>query len=75
LQVAKVRFGKSGHLAYMFAAVVANFVVGSEILTGGAGVIAGMTGISTIAGVWLLPLVIVLYGKCAQISADLRAYV
>ncbi|KAH7014181.1 uncharacterized protein B0I36DRAFT_369170 [Microdochium trichocladiopsis] len=49
LQVAKVRFGTIGHLAYMFAALVANFVVGSEILIGGAGVIAGLTGISQYA--------------------------
>lgn len=46
----------------MFAALVANFVVGSEILIGGAGVIAGLTGISQYAAVWLLPLVIVAYG-------------
>ncbi|EXJ84011.1 hypothetical protein A1O3_04678 [Capronia epimyces CBS 606.96] len=61
LQVAKVRFGVLGHLAYMFAALVANFVVGSEILIGGAGVITGMTGISQYAAIWLLPLVIVAY--------------
>ncbi|WWC64302.1 uncharacterized protein I303_106912 [Kwoniella dejecticola CBS 10117] len=61
LQVAKVRFGVLGHLAYMFAAIVANFVVGSEILIGGAGVITGITGISGYAGIWLLPLVIVAY--------------
>ncbi|WWC73360.1 uncharacterized protein I206_107327 [Kwoniella pini CBS 10737] len=61
LQVAKVRFGVLGHLAYMFAAIVANFVVGSEILIGGAGVITGMTGINEYAGIWLLPLVIVAY--------------
>jgi hypothetical protein len=52
----------------MFAAIVANFVVGSEILTGGAGVIAGMTGINAIAGIWLLPLVIVAYGRCLQVG-------
>lgn len=45
----------------MFAALVANFVVGSEILIGGAGVIAGMTGISQYAAIWLLPLVVVAY--------------
>ncbi|WRT68788.1 uncharacterized protein IL334_005768 [Kwoniella shivajii] len=61
LQVAKVRFGTVGHLVYMFAAFVANFVVGSEILIGGAGVITGMTGISEYAGIWLLPTVIVAY--------------
>lgn len=61
LQVAKVRFGVLGHWAYMFAALVANFVVGCEILIGGAGVITGMTGISEYAAIWLLPLVIVAY--------------
>lgn len=63
LQVAKVRFGTVGHLAYMFAALVANFVVGSEILIGGSGVIAGMTGMNQYAAVWLLPVVIVAYGE------------
>ena len=62
LQVAKVRFGVLGHLAYMFAALVANFVVGSEILIGGAGVFAGLTGISIYAAVWLLPFVVAAYG-------------
>ena len=66
--MAKVRFGTLGHLAYMFAALVANFVVGSEILIGGAGVIAGLTGISQYAAVWLLPLVIVAYGPCSSAS-------
>lgn len=60
--MAKVRFGVLGHAAYMFAALVANFVVGSEILIGGAGVITGMTGISQYAAIWLLPLVVVAYG-------------
>jgi uncharacterized membrane-anchored protein len=64
LQVAKVRFGVIGHLAYMFAALVANFVVGSEILIGGAGVFAGLTGISIYAAIWLLPLVVAAYGSC-----------
>lgn len=66
LQVAKVRFGKLGHFSYMFAALVANFVVGSEVLTGGAGVISGMTGINQIAAVWLLPTVIVAYGRSLE---------
>ncbi|OKL61514.1 hypothetical protein UA08_03103 [Talaromyces atroroseus] len=61
LQVAKVRFGVLGHWAYMFAALVANFVVGCEILIGGAGVLTGMTGLSEYAAIWLLPLVIVAY--------------
>ncbi len=47
----------------MFAALVANFVVGSEMLSVGARVISGMTGISEYAGIWLLPLVIVAYGQ------------
>ena len=52
----------------MFAAVVANFVVGSEILIGGAGVLAGMTGMSQIAAIWLLPTVIVVYGMFSHCS-------
>ncbi|KAG9793324.1 hypothetical protein KCU88_g664, partial [Aureobasidium melanogenum] len=74
LQVAKVRFGVSGHLAYMFAALVANFVVGSEILIGGAGVITGMTGISQYAAIWLLPLVIVAYVLTGGLRATFVSY-
>jgi hypothetical protein len=55
----------------MFAALVANFVVGSEILIGGAGVIAGLTGISQYAAVWLLPLVVVAYGASRLYHPDL----
>lgn len=58
-----MRFGVLGHLAYLLAALVANFVVGQEILIGGSGVITGMTGISQYAGIWLLPLVIIAYGS------------
>lgn len=61
LQVAKVRFGKLGHAAFMFAALVANFVISSEILVGGSGVITGLTNINMYAAIWLLPFVIVLY--------------
>lgn len=47
----------------MFAALVANFVVGSEILIGGSGVITGMTGMSEYAAISLLPFVVVAYGS------------
>lgn len=55
----------------MFAALVANLVVGSEILIGGAGVISGMTGISIYAGIWLLPLVVAAYGNSTALHAKL----
>ncbi|KII84015.1 hypothetical protein PLICRDRAFT_95677 [Plicaturopsis crispa FD-325 SS-3] len=74
LQVAKVRFGALGHFTFMFAALLANFVISSEILVGGAGVIAGLTDVPTYAAVWLLPFVIVLYvltgGLRATFAAD-----
>ncbi|GAA5852753.1 hypothetical protein JCM8547_002616 [Rhodosporidiobolus lusitaniae] len=69
LQVARARFGRIGHLTFMLAALIANLVVSSEILVGGSGVVAGLTGISSYAAVWLFPLVITAY----TLTGGLRA--
>lgn len=61
LQVAKVRFGTLGHVAFALAALASNFVVGSQIIIGGSGVVSGLTGINVYAAVWLFPFVITIY--------------
>lgn len=61
LQVAKVRFGTLGHVTFAVAALASNFVVGSQILVGGSGIVSGLTGINVYAAVWLFPFVITIY--------------
>ena len=55
LEVAKVRYGKAGHLVQIFYSTLLQAINCVNILVGGSAVFTALTGMSDIAGVWLLP--------------------
>ena len=59
LEVAKVRYGKAGHLVQAFYSTLLQAINCVNILIGGSAVFTALTGMNTIAGVWLLPI-----GEC-----------
>lgn len=61
LEIVKVRYGKATHAVYIFFALATNVLVTAMLLTGGSASIADLTGMNTVACIFLLPLGVVLY--------------
>lgn len=61
LEVIKVRYGKATHAVYMFFATATNILVTAMLLTGGSAAISDLTGMHTVAAIFLLPLGVTVY--------------
>ncbi len=61
LELVKVRYGAACHIVFCFFAVATNFLVTAMLLAGGSAVVSDVTGMNTIAAIWLLPLFVVIY--------------
>ncbi len=61
LELVKVRYGSLCHIVFCFFAVATNFMVTAMLLAGGSAVVSDVTGMNTIAAIWLLPLFVVVY--------------
>lgn len=59
LEVARIRYGRLGHLTFIFYSTMYAVINCVNILVGGSAVFAALTGMSDIAGVWLLPVGVV----------------
>ena len=55
LEIAKVRYGKPGHLIQIFYSTLLQAINCVNVLVGGSAVFEALTGMNVIAGVWLLP--------------------
>ena len=56
LQIIKTRWGTGAHLSFMFFALATNALVSAQLLLGGSAVVNALTGIPTIAAIFLIPL-------------------
>lgn len=61
IQVAYVRFGKAGHLAFLWCGLVCNSIVSSCILLGGGTVVTALTGMNAYAALFLIPMGVSVY--------------
>ncbi|CDR99935.1 hypothetical protein [Sporisorium scitamineum] len=61
LEVLKVRWGKFSHLTFLFFALATNLLVSSQLVVGGSAVASTLTGIPTLAAIWLIPLGVACY--------------
>lgn len=61
LEIIKGRYGKWGHAVYLYYALATNILVTAMLLTGASATINFLTGMNTIAALFLLPLGIVAY--------------
>ncbi|KAI0058357.1 urea transporter [Artomyces pyxidatus] len=60
-EVAYVRFGTSGHLAFLWCGIVCNAIVSSCVLLGGGAVVSALTGMNAYAALFLIPIGVAIY--------------
>ncbi|SJX64643.1 probable DUR3-Urea permease [Sporisorium reilianum f. sp. reilianum] len=73
LEVLKVRWGKFSHLTFLFFALATNLLVSSQLVVGGSAVASTLTGIPTLAAIWLIPLGVACYVLVGGMRATLLA--
>ncbi|ONH65133.1 Urea active transporter [Cyberlindnera fabianii] len=61
LEIIKGRYGTVGHAVYMYYGIATNILVTAMLLTGASATVSFLTGMNTIAAIFLLPLGIVAY--------------
>jgi Na+/proline symporter len=59
--VAYIRFGRAGHLAFLWCGLVCNSIVSSCILLGGGTVVTALTGVNAYAALFLIPIGVSVY--------------
>ncbi|SCW04501.1 LAFE_0H14928g1_1 [Lachancea fermentati] len=69
LEIINSRYGKFGHYTYMFYALATNILVTAMLLTGGSAVVNDLTGMSTVAACFLLPVGVIVYTLFGGIKA------
>ncbi|KAJ6551826.1 urea transporter [Mycena capillaripes] len=61
LEVVGARWGKTAHLVFMFFGLATNIIVSSMLVLGGSATVTDLTGMSTIAACFLIPLGVSIY--------------
>ena len=69
LEVIKARYGVATHAVYITFGLITNILVTAMLLTGGSAVVSDLTGVSTAAACFLLPIGVVLYTMFGGIKA------
>lgn len=73
LEVLKVRWGKLLHCVFLFFALATNLLVSSQLVVGGSAVANTLTGIPTLAAIWLIPIGVACYVLVGGMRATLLA--
>ncbi|KAF9479193.1 urea transporter [Pholiota conissans] len=61
LEIVGVRWGKTAHLVFMFFGLATNIIVSSMLILGGSATVTDLTGMSTIAACFLIPIGVAIY--------------
>ncbi|KAE9387900.1 urea transporter [Gymnopus androsaceus JB14] len=61
LEIVGVRWGKTAHMIFMFFGLATNIIVSSMLILGGSATVTDLTGMSTLAACFLIPLGVVIY--------------
>ncbi|CDH09592.1 probable urea active transporter 2 [Zygosaccharomyces bailii ISA1307] len=64
-----IRFGKAGHLLFVFYCAATNIIVSSLLLLGGSQAFSAATGMHTVAASFLLPLNVIVYTALGGLKA------
>lgn len=64
-----IRFGKSGHLLFVFYCAATNIIVSALLLLGGSQAFSAATGMHTVAASFLLPLNVIVYTALGGLKA------
>ncbi|KAF7978745.1 hypothetical protein HWV62_44758 [Athelia sp. TMB] len=60
-EVAYIRFGRAGHLSFLWVGLVCNSIVSACILLGGGTVVTALTGMDAYAALFLIPVGVAVY--------------
>ncbi|KAJ6037265.1 hypothetical protein N7540_001544 [Penicillium herquei] len=69
LEVVRARYGTTVHIVFIVFCLMTNILVTAMLLTGGSAVMTSLTGVSTTAACYLLPIGVVLYTLFGGIKA------
>ncbi|KAJ5712911.1 uncharacterized protein N7483_010092 [Penicillium malachiteum] len=69
LEVVRARYGTTVHIVFIVFCLMTNILVTAMLLTGGSAVMTSLTGVSTPAACYLLPIGVVLYTLFGGIKA------
>ncbi|KAJ5746637.1 hypothetical protein N7520_011819 [Penicillium odoratum] len=69
LEVIRARYGTTVHIVFIVFCLMTNILVTAMLLTGGSAVMTSLTGVSTTAACFLLPIGVVLYTLFGGIKA------
>lgn len=61
LEIVATRWGTTAHLIFMFFGLATNLIVSSMLVLGGSATVTSLTGMSTIAACFLIPLGVAIY--------------
>ncbi|THH08672.1 hypothetical protein EW145_g2548 [Phellinidium pouzarii] len=71
LEIVHARWGVIGHLIFMFFGFATNIIVSSMLILGGSATVTDLTGMSTIAACFLIPLGVAIYVIAGGMRATL----
>lgn len=71
LELARIRYGKAGHIVFIVYSTIYAIINCVNILVGGSEVFSALTGMNTVAAVWLLPIGVVAYTLTGGIKATI----
>lgn len=69
LEVIRARYGTIAHVVFMVFGLVTNILVSLMLIVGGSATVSALTGMHTIAAIYLLPLGVVLYTLVGGLKA------
>ncbi|KAJ7250714.1 urea transporter [Mycena rebaudengoi] len=61
LEIVGARWGRTAHIVFMFFGLATNIIVSSMLILGGSATVTDLTGMSTIAACFLIPLGVAIY--------------
>ncbi|TLS22248.1 uncharacterized protein PpBr36_09871 [Pyricularia pennisetigena] len=71
LEVIKARFGTAAHITFMVFGLVTNILVSLMLIVGGSATVNALTGMHTIAAIYLLPVGVVAYTMVGGLKATI----
>jgi urea-proton symporter len=73
LEIVGARWGKAAHLLFLFFGLATNIIVSSMLILGGSATVTDLTGMSTLAACFLIPLGVVIYVVIGGMRSTLLA--
>ncbi|KAI3321582.1 Na+/solute symporter [Xylariaceae sp. AK1471] len=71
LEVIKARYGTIAHLVFMVFGLVTNILVSLMLVVGGSATVSALTGMHTIAAIYLLPVGVIAYTMVGGLKATI----